>query len=145
MHMKVIFAYRWILLLALAPACMRSANDESRERVASALRDSLGGLATDPQVAFDRKSLGEAADPEVAFLRDSTHLLILLSTVAFPTRPESAWTDEARKIGSFAFRHYEKADQLDSLTLQYHERIRPGMWWIRHSDTFSAGQLRKLR
>ena len=78
----------------------RPIRDNSLERVASALRDSLG----------------KAANPQVAFQKDSTHLLVQLATVAFPTVSESVLTAQATRIASFALRHYEKADQLDSVT-----------------------------
>ena len=127
--MKATLPYQWILLLAFAAACGGPAKDESRERLASALRESLG----------------KAANPQVAFERDSTHLLVQLSTVAFPTIPESALTEQARNIGSFAFRHYEKANQLDSVTVLYREGVRRGVWWIRHMRTFSVEELRNAR
>jgi hypothetical protein len=60
----------------------------------------------------------------VAFI---SHLLVQLSTVAFQTRFESAWTEEARNIASFAYRHYEKANPLDSVTVMYRERVRGGL------------------
>jgi hypothetical protein len=119
---------QWLLLLALSGACHEAAN--SRERVVSALRDSLG----------------KATDPQVAFQKDSTHLLVQLATVAFPTMSEAALTDQARNIGAFAVRHYENANQLDSVTVLYREAAPPpGVWYIRHTRTFPIGNLRNLR
>ena len=125
--MKVILRHQWLPLLALTAACVEPAN--SRERIASALRDSLG----------------KAADPQVAFQRDSTHLLVELATVAFPTVPESVLTAQARDIGGFALRHYERANQVDSVTVLYREAVRSGVWYIRHTCTFSVESLRAPR
>jgi hypothetical protein len=126
--MKLRMRPQWLLLLAFSGACHEPGN--SRERVASALRDSLG----------------TAADPQVAFQKDSTHLLVQLATVAFPTMPEAALTDQARNIGAFAVRHYENANQLDSVTVLYREAAPPrGVWYIRHARTFPIGDLRNLR
>jgi hypothetical protein len=128
MDMKLRIRPQWLLLLlSIAGACHEPAN--SRERVASALRDSLG----------------KAADPAVAFQKDSTHLLVELAAAAFPTMPESALTDQARNIGVFAVRHYENASRLDSVTVVYREAARPGVWYIRHTRTFPIGNLRTLR
>src|SRR5450759_1044582 len=125
--MKVILRRQWLSLVALAAACVEPAN--SRERLASALRDSLG----------------KAADPQVAFQRDSTHLLVELATVAFPTVPEPVLTGQARDIGGFALRHYERANQVDSVTVLYREAVRPGVWHIRHTRTFPGENLRNVR
>jgi hypothetical protein len=128
MDMKLRIRPQWLLLLAFPGACHEPAN--SRERVTSALRDSLG----------------KAADPQVAFQKDSTHLLVQLATVAFPTMSEAALTDEARNIGAFAVRHYENANQLDSVTVLYREAApRRGIWYIRHARTFPIGNLGNLR
>jgi hypothetical protein len=100
----------------------------------------LTGRSRKPQL------LGKAADPQVAFQKDSTHLLVQLATVAFPTMSEAALTDEARDIGAFAVRHYENANQLDSLTVLYREAApRRGISYIRHARTFPIGNLRNLR
>jgi hypothetical protein len=125
-----IFVYRmtrqWILLSALMAGCGGLTPDNSRTRLASVLRDSIGA----------------EADPQVAFQRDSTHLLVELATVAFPTISESELSDEAKSIGGFAFKHYERANELDSVTVLYREKIRSGEWWIRHERTFAVEELR---
>jgi hypothetical protein len=113
-----------LLLLCFVAACAEPAN--SRERLASILSDSLG----------------TAADPAVAFQKDSTHLMVELATVAFPTVTDSVLTSQARGIGRFALRHYEPANELDSVTVLYREEVRPGAWHIRHTRTFPAGDLR---
>ena len=117
---------QWILLSAFIAACVGVTPDNSRTRLASVLRDSLGA----------------AADPQVAFQRDSTHLLVQLATVAFPTVSEAELSDEAKHIGGFAFQHYERANELDSVTVLYHEKVRSGVYWIRHERTFPVEQLR---
>jgi hypothetical protein len=122
--MKLSICRQWLPLLTLAAACIKPST--ARERVASALRDSLA----------------KAADPEVAFQRDSTHLLVELATAAFPTVPESVLTSQARSIGAFALRHYDNANQLDSVTVLYREAARPGVWYIRHTRTFPVANLR---
>jgi hypothetical protein len=127
---KTIFVYlmtrQWILVSAFMAGCIRLTPDNSRTRLASVLR----------------ASLGEAADPHVAFGRDSTHLVVELATVAFPTVSESELSDEAKSIGGFAFKHYERANELDSVTVLYREKVRSGVWWIRHERTFAVGELR---
>lgn len=123
--MRIYPAYRLTPILFLAVACMRSAKDESRERVARALTETLG----------------EAADPQIAFQRDSSHLLVQLLTVAFPTVSEEALTTQAKNIASSALRHYDKAGQLDSVTVLYREPVRRGMWWIRHTRSFPVDSL----
>jgi len=117
-----------MVLLAIFVACGGPVN--SRERLASILRDSLG----------------EAADPHVAYQRDSTHLLVELATAAFPTVADSILTGQARAIGGLALRHYEKVNQLDSVTVLYREASpRSGVWYIRHERTFPVANLRTLR
>ena len=114
-----------LLVLAFVAACAGPVNDKSAERVASVLRDSLGQLAA----------------PHVGFSRDSTHLSVRLATVAFPTVPDSVLTEHARSVGSFALRHYEKANQLDSVSVRYNEAVRSGVWHIRHKRTFLVEDL----
>jgi len=117
-----------ITLLITFVACGGPSN--SRERLASTLRDSLG----------------KAADPHVAYQRDSTHLLVELATAAFPTVADSILTSQARGIGGLALRHYEKADQLDSVTVLYREAApHSGVWYIRHERTFPVANLRAVR
>jgi hypothetical protein len=117
-----------IALLAIFAACGVPTN--SRERLASTLRDSLG----------------EAADPHVAYQRDSTHLLVELATAAFPTVADSILTSQARGIGGLALRRYEKANQLDSVTVLYREASpQSGIWYIRHERTFPVANLRTVR
>lgn len=125
--MKPFLRYQSLLLLAVATACAGSAASNSRERVESALRDTYG----------------DASDPNVAFQRDSTHLLVQVATAAFPTVSETHLTEDAKGIGSFALRHYDRAAEVDSVTVVYREAAGTGMWFIRHQRTFpvSAGLL----
>lgn len=122
------FHSKKLLLAAFAVACMGIATDESRERVADALT----------------RMLGEAADPDVGFLNDSSHLQLSLLTVAFPTVSESELTEQARIIASSALRNYDEAGRLDKITVLYREPVRKGMWWIRHTRTFSVDSLLSL-
>ena len=125
--MKIIARHQLLPLLALAAACLGPAN--SRERLASALKDRVG----------------EAADPDVGFMRDSTHLLVNLATVAFRTVPDSVLTVQARDIGAFALRHYERANEVDSVTVLYREKVSSGFWYVRHERTFPVAELRNVR
>jgi hypothetical protein len=125
--MKIILCHSFALLAFLG-ACRTPTN--SRGRLASVLRDSLG----------------EAADPHVAYQRDSTHLLVELATAAFPTVSDSILTGQARGIGGFALRHYERASELDTVTVLYREAApHPGIWYIRHTRTFPVASLRTVR
>ena len=125
--MKIIHRHQLLPLLALATACLGPAN--SRERLAAALKDRVGDLA----------------DPDVGFMRDSTHLLVNLATVAFRTVPDSVLTVQAKAIGAFALRHYERANELDSITVLYREKVSSGFWYVRHERTFPVGELRNVR
>jgi hypothetical protein len=126
--MNIILRYYSLGVLAFFGACGGPTN--SRERLASVLRDSLG----------------EAADPHVAYQRDSTHLLVELATAAFPTVSDSILTGQARGIGGFTLRHYERANQLDSVTVLYREAApHPGIWYVRHTRTFPVASIRTVR
>lgn len=116
---------RLIAMLLLITSCMGSANDESRRRVAHVLTETLG----------------KAADPQIAYQRDSSHLLIQLLTVAFPTVSEERLTEQAKAIATVALHNYDRANQLDSVTVLYREPVRRGVWWIRHSRSFSVESL----
>src|SRR3979409_2112254 len=122
--MKIIPRHQLLPLLALAAACLGPTN--SRERLPSALNTRVG----------------EAADPDVGFMRDSTHLLVNLATVAFRTVPDSVLTVQAKGVGAFALRHYERANEVDSVTVVYREKVSSGFWYIRHERTFPVAELR---
>lgn len=120
----------WLLILASAPACVGHADETSRERLGAALEEMLG----------------KEAEPLVAFQKDSTHLVVQLSTFAFPTVSDPALTEQAKTIASFALGHYEKPNELDSVTVRYREKApAPGVWYIRHTRTFPVENIRTIR
>jgi len=123
--MRLLIMYRATAIILLATACAGSAQDASCKHVARTLSNALG----------------EAADPQIGFQRDSTHLLVLLLTVAFPTVSEAELTMQARRIATTALHNYDEADQLDSVTVVYQEPVRQGMWWIRHTRKFAVAEL----
>lgn len=114
--------------ILLAAACVAPADDGSRKHVARALTRTLG-------------EAGEAADPQIAFRQDSTHLLVQFLTVAFPTVSDGELTSQATRIAKTALSNYDRADQLDSVTVLYREPVRKGTWWIRHTRSFSVDSL----
>lgn len=123
--MRLVHVYRLLPATFMAAACLAAPEGDSRERVARALAESVG----------------EAADPRIAFRRDSSHLLVQLATVAFPTVSEDELTRRARGIATTAMRNYDNAEQLDSITVLYREKAGKGLWWIRNSRTFSVHSL----
>lgn len=127
MHLLVL--PRLLPVIVIAAACVAPFEGDARERAARAVTGFLG-------------EAGEAADVRIAFQQDSTHLLVQLLTVAFRTVPEDALTAQATRIAKTALRSYDHADQLDSITVLYRERIDRGAWWIRHIRSFSAASLR---
>lgn len=117
---------RSTLVLLLAVACV-----DSSRRLQNNVADAVA------------KQVGAAAAPRVGFLNDSTHLLISVATVAFRTRPDSEVTIHARGIARVAFLHYARSAQLDSITVNYVEKITGGASWIRHSRSYAVATLRK--
>jgi hypothetical protein len=89
--------------------------------------------------------LGNATKVQVGFQTDSTHLLVMLATAAFPTVSESRLTGQARDIADLALRHYERANQLDSVTVLYREPVGAGVWHISHTHTFPVERVRAAR
>jgi hypothetical protein len=126
--MRLLFVYVVTATILFATACSVSAKDKSRKNVARALIETVG----------------ESADPQIAFRRDSSHLLIQLLTVAFPTVSEDELTRRSWGIARSALRSYDDANQLDSITVLYRERVRDGMWWIRHTRTFAVDSLKDV-
>lgn len=118
--------YRSLLATLLVLGCVRPEKDEALQRLDRTLRDQLG----------------ELADPQVAFMRDSTHLQVQLATVAFRTVSDEELTDRAWNVSRFAYSRYERASEVDSVTVLYRENIRRGLWHIRHSRTFPVAALR---
>lgn len=117
--------YRAMLTTLLALGCLSHQKDEALQRVDRSLRERLG----------------ELADPQVAFMRDSTHLLIQLATVAFRTVTDDELTDRAKNISSFTYARYDRANEVDSVTVFYREKVRRGVWHIRHIRSFGVADL----
>lgn len=117
--------YRSILTALFALGCVSPQKDEALRRVDRSLREHLG----------------DTADPQVAFKRDSTHLLIQLATVAFPTVSDDELTDRTRRISRFTYDRYDRGDEVDSATVFYREEVRRGMWHIRHMRSFPVAAL----
>jgi hypothetical protein len=103
---------------------------EARANLTSILRDSVGA-DTDPQVAF----IVEGND------RDK-HLYVHFDESAFPNMTDSAFGPRAREIAQLSMRHYEKVNNLDSITVASRENLAPGKARIHHQRTFSVAQLR---
>lgn len=118
-----------LILIGFTLACVGTAQERARDTVASSLSQALGA----------------AADPQIAFQRDSGHLLVQLSTRAFPTMSEDAVTSHADRVARIALREYSGRDGLDSITVLYRERFDRDKWWIRNTRTFAASSLRNDR
>jgi hypothetical protein len=120
-----------LVVVCAALACAENGPEpEARATLARILRDSIGG----------------ASDPKVAFIIDANHrdahLYVHLDTSAFPNMSDSAFALRARDIARLSLRHYEKADDLDSVTVASRENLQPGVARIHHRSTFSIAQLR---
>ena len=122
------YALLLLTMIVVESSCTQDPTHRSRKHVASLLS----------------QEIGEAADPQVAFLRDSTHLLVDLSTAAFPTLAESTLTKRARGFAITALKNYDRVDTLDSISVVYTERLGHEGGWIRHIDAFSVAALRDL-
>lgn len=79
-----------------------------------------------------RKSLGDASDPKIAYMRNNAHLLVQLSTAAFPSLEDSVLGPRARQIASTALKSYKLRSEVDSVTVVFREKADIGMWWIRY-------------
>ena len=119
-----------LALIGVASSCTQDLTHRSRKHVASLLSEQIG----------------DAADPQIGFLKDRTHLLVDLSTAAFPTLTESTLTKRSRGFAVTALKNYVKADTLDSISVVYSERLGHKVGgWIRHTDTFPVSVLRDLQ
>ena len=125
----------YALVFCLAPlACAREGHEsEARARLTTVLRDSLGA-ATDPNVAFIANGG-----------RRDSHLYVMFDTTEVPNVSDSVFELRARDIARFAMRHYEKAGELDSVTVATRESVQPGMWRIHHSSAFGVARLKEQR
>jgi hypothetical protein len=118
-------------LLVGALACGENGPErEARANLTSILRDSVGA-ATDPKVAF----IIEGNDQD-------KHLYMHFDTSAFPNMTDSAYGLRAREIAQLSMRHYEKINNLDSITVASRENLEPGVARIHHRRAFSIAQLR---
>jgi len=126
-------ANRWAmcLLCLVALGCHAEAGGvDARTRLAAVLRDSLGAKH----------------DPNVSFLvhgeHQESHLYLTFDTTLVPNVPDSLFGRRARDIAQFSMRHYEKASELDSITVAAREPMQPGAWRVVHSRAFSVASLR---
>jgi hypothetical protein len=127
--MRVTPPASWVLLAGLALACVEGSENQARERVASALSDSLG----------------KSAEPSVGFLNNRKHLQVSLSASRFAEFPDSAFAEQAKQIAKFALARYGDAGGLDSITVLDREPVSDGVWKIRRINQFAVGALRDAR
>jgi len=123
--MRCRIRYGSVFTALLAAGCLMPQKDES-------LRDLDRTL---------RKQLGELSDPDAGFIRDSTHLLIVLATAAFPTVSDDRLTSVARDISRYAYHRYERAGEVDSVSFFLREKVRRGVGHIRHTRSFAVAEL----
>ncbi len=116
-----------LTLILGAAACEKEGHEaEARARLRSDLRDSLGA----------------ATDPEVAFIgRRGSHLYVHFDTTAFANLSDSAFVVRARDVARFSLRHYQKAQDLDSITVGARENVKPGLARIHHTAAFGIAGL----
>jgi len=120
-----------LTILIAGLACDRKAPErDARGKLASMLRDSIG-RTTDPKVAFIVH--GTALD---------RNLYVHFDTTAFANLSDSAFVVRAKEIARFSVRHYDKAQNLDSVTVASRETLEPGVARIHHQLTFSMTALR---
>ena len=125
-----IFSFAFVLVVGAVACNGKGPEAEARAHLTSILRDSVGA-ATDPKVAF----IIDGND------RDK-HLYVHFDTSAFPNMSDSAFGLRARKVAQLSMRHYEKADNLDSITIVSRENLKPGVARIHYRRAFSVAQLR---
>jgi hypothetical protein len=119
-----------MILCGLAACTPKSPEEEARNKLAAMLRDSVG-RGTDPKVSF----IMEGAV-------SGKNLYVHFDTTAFPNMPESTFVVRARDVARFSLRHYEKAQDLDSVTIASRENLQPGLARIHHQRVFSTAELR---
>jgi len=124
--MRVTWLPSWVILVAFALACTEGSENQARERVASALSDSLG----------------KSAEPSVGFLNDRKHLQVSLSAARFAESSDSAFAEQAKQIAKFALGRYGDPGGLDSITVLDREPVSDGVWKIRRINTFAVEALR---
>ena len=120
---------QWLLIAAVGLACTRGSENQARERLAFALRDTLG----------------KSADPSVGFLNNRKHLQVSLSAARFAESSDSTFATQAKQIARFALARYGNAAGLDSITVLDREPVSDGVWRMRHMRTFAVDELRGAR
>jgi len=127
--MRFTYPSQWGLLAAFALACTEGSANQARERVASALSDTLG----------------KTAEPSVGFLNNRKHLQVSLSAARFAESSDSAFAEQAKQIAKFALARYGHAGGLDSITVLDREPGSDGVWRVRRIRTFAVETLRGAR
>ena len=127
--MRLASPSKWLLIAALGLACTRGSEDETRERVTTALSDTLG----------------KSAEPSVGFLNNRKHLQLSLSAARFAESSDSSFGAQAKQIARFALARYDNAAGLDSITVLDREPVSDGVWRIRRMHSFAVGELRGAR
>jgi hypothetical protein len=121
----------YLLALCLPSASCGPKTPGARARLTTVLRDSLG----------------EGVKPNVGFLADGggpgSHLYVTLDTDAVPNESDSLFARRARDLARFAVRHYERAGNLDSVTVAVQEAWQPGVWRVVHSRAFAIASLKE--
>ena len=122
---------RWTMRIVLYPAfvlvlvslgCVAAPNTPERKEVASVLKERLG----------------DASQPDIGYIRNNAHLLVNLSTTAFPSLADSILAPRAREIATLALESYKLRKDLDSVTVVFREKAGTGMWWIRYERGFAT-------
>jgi len=120
------------ICLALLGCAPNASESEGRNRLAQILRDSLGA----------------ASNPNVGFIVDEgkrdSHLYVMFDTTAVANASDSVFAARALDIARFSLRHYDKATQLDSITIATRKAVERGVWRIQHTRTFASDQARAL-
>ena len=100
----VVFCSLGLSLLTLA-CSPKGPEPEARDRLSQVLRDSMG-TTTNPNVAFI-----------IDGGRRDSHLYLIFDTTAVGNVSDSVFEHRARDFAQFAVRHYDKAGELDSVTV----------------------------
>jgi hypothetical protein len=57
---------------------------------------------------------------------------------------DSMFAARALDIARFALRHYDKATQLDTITIATRKAVERGFWQVQHTRTFAAEEARAI-
>jgi hypothetical protein len=124
-------SYLLAICLPLAGCSPKAPGADARARLTTVLRDSVG----------------EGVKPNVSFLADGgrpeSHLYVTLDADAEPSESDSLFVRRARDLARFAVRHYERAGNLDSVTVALQEFWQPGVWRVVHSRAFAIASLKE--